>query len=419
MNGSRIGHGRKHGGGAGKLSVFQALLRNEFLLMLHGWKTLLLLLLLPILMLLTMVAALAPLRDESVFIEPFTIALVDQEQSVWTAMLIRQLSTVDLVEEVIHTTEAEAVEMIRSGRVTAAIVLPPNLSDTIGRFEPATARIYGSSQFSLQSNVIRNLGVIGADIVSTGIASMETIRLLSLENGLSEQALAPVLNEAFETFFMRVLARRSVFADPPAKSMAFSLVEYYGAGLLGVFLLFASLSGVKRLAADRLNGVHRRQRTTPMPAWMPIAAQLLVSLVISGLQFSVMVLVLSVGFNVWWGVPGIWTFLLFLGTVTASSAFALLVAAAADSPVTVDLVGNLGVLVMAVAGGSLYAPAAMPQWVRPLSALTTVRWTREGFLGVFSGDLDEIRRNVLMLFLLAGGYFFFAVLVNHFRKGRT
>ncbi len=402
-----------------RCAMFGAVLRHELKLMITGWQTLLLLLLLPVLMLMVMVAALAPLRESSAFIEPFSIALVDQEQSVWTAMLVRQLNTVELVEEVVHTTESGALSLLREGRVAAAIVLPPNLSDTIGRFEPATARIYGSSQFSLQSNVIRNLGVVGADIVSTGIASMETVRMLSLEGGIPPQALAPVLDEAFERFFFRVLARRSVFAEPPPKSMALSLAEYYGAGLMGVFLLFASLAGVKRMAADKGNGVHRRHKTSPMPSWMPVAAQWLVSLLISGMQFSVMLLVMTIGFRAWWGIPALWTLLLFLGTVAAASAFALLIAAVADNPVTVDLVGNLGVLTMAVAGGSLYAPSVMPSWVRPLSALTTVRWTREGFLGAFSGDVSEIRRNVLMLFLLAAGYFCLSVLVNRCRRGRT
>lgn len=399
--------------------AFGALLRNEFVLMFSSWRTVLLLLLLPVMMLLTMVAAFAPLSGESAFVEPFSIALVDQEQSVWTAMLIRQLEPVSLVGDVLETTEAEAIRLIREGEVAAAIVIPSNLSGTISMFEPATATIYGSSQFSLQSNVIRNIGLVGADIVSTGMASMETIRILTLEGGSPPEELFSVLDEAFEAFFFRVLARRDVFAAPPAKSMALSLVEYYGAGLIAVFLLFASLPCMKRLATDRHNGVRRRLFTTPVPPWMPIAAQWLVSLAVSALQFSVIVLVLTIGFDAWWGVPPLWTLLLFLGTVMASSGFSLLVATVSDSPVTVDLVGNLSVLVMAVAGGSLYAPAVMPYWVRPLSALTVVRWSREGFLGVFSGDVSEIGRNTLMLFVLAAGYLFLAVLLNRFRKGRA
>ena len=86
--------------------------------------------------------------------------------------------------------------------------------------------------------------------------------------------------------------------------MALSLVEYYGAGLMGVFLLFAALSGVKRMAADKGNGIHRRHKTTPMPSWMPIAAQWLISLLVSAMQFSVMLLVMTVGFRAWWGRAG-------------------------------------------------------------------------------------------------------------------
>ena len=150
--------GTRHAGQTGAKYgwiAFGALLRNEFVLMFSSWRTVLLLLLLPVLMLLTMVAAFAPLSGESAFVEPFSIALVDQEQSVWTAMLIRQLEPVSLVGDVLETTEAEAIRLIREGEVAAAIVIPSNLSGTISMFEPATATIYGSSQFSLQSNVIQ------------------------------------------------------------------------------------------------------------------------------------------------------------------------------------------------------------------------------------------------------------------------
>lgn len=404
-------------GAASRLRLFLTLLRQEFLLTVQGWKTLALLLLLPVCMLLILAAALAPLREESVFLEPFSIALVDMENSIWSALLVRQLDSVTLVDEVVHTTEEEAIRLIREGEVAAAIVLPPDLSARISRFEQAEATIYGSSQFSLQSNVIHHIGRIGADVVSTGLASMETIRLLTLEGNASSGQLSGIMNMAFESFFQRVMGRRNIFHTPPAKSMALSLVEYYGAGLIAVFLLFATLPFMKRLAADRANGIHARLRTTNTPFWMPVAAQWLVALAVSTLQFAFLVLVMTLGFDAWWGVPPGMTLLLFFGTVLASSGFTLLVASLADSPVTVDLVGNLSVLAMAVAGGSLYAPSVMPKWVQPLSMLTVVRWSREGFLAVFSGRVEEMGRNIVMLFVQATVFALVAMLFSRYRKG--
>lgn len=400
------------------MTAFLALLRNDLRLVFHNGRTVLLLLLLPLGMLLTVVAALAPMRQSDAFVEPFAIALVDNEQSVWTGMLVRQLDQVTLIDAVYRVDEPEAVRMLESGRVAAAIVIPGTLSGNLEMLVPATARIYGSSQFSLQSNIIRHVGQAGANLVSVGVSTIEVFRTVALHHGMPAEQVQAQLDRIYERFFRRVLARRDIFTPQQGPSMAVSLVEYYGAGLMAVFLLFASLPCMKRFAQDRQCGVSRRFRTTPVPAWMPVVSQLFVSMLVSALQFTLLLGVMVFGFQAWLGVSPVYPAGLFLGTVLASSGFSLLVAAAADSPVTVDVVGNLGVLAMAVAGGSLYPPTAMPDWVRPLSVLTVVRWTREGFLGVFSGNLAETGRCIGMLFVLAAAFLTGAALLNRFRRGR-
>lgn len=401
------------------MTAFLALLRNDFRLVFHNGRTVLLLLLLPVGMLLTVVAALAPMRSSDSFVEPFSIALVDNERSVWTGMLVRQLDQVSLIDAVYRVDEAEAVRMLETGRVAAAIVIPEELSGNLDMLVPATAKVYGSSQFSLQSNIIRHVGQVGANLVSAGVATIEAFRNVALRHGMPPEQVQAELDRLYESFFRRVMSRRDIFTPQGGPSMVVSLVEYYGAGLMAVFLLFASLPCMKRFAQDRQCGVLRRFHTTAVPAWMPVCSQLLVSLLVSALQFTLLLGVMVFGFRAWLGVSPLFPIGLFLGTVLASSGFSLVVAAAADSPVTVDVVGHLGVLAMAVAGGSLYPPTAMPDWVRPLSALTVVHWTREGFLGVFSGNTTETGRCIGMLFVLAAGFLTVAALLNRYRKGRV
>ncbi len=400
------------------MTALLALLRNDVRLVFHNGRTVLLLLLLPLGMLLTVVAALAPMRQSDAFVEPFSIALVDREQSVWTGMLVRQLDQVTLIDAVYRVDETEAVRMLEAGLVAAAIVIPETLSDNLEMLVPATAEIYGSSQFSLQGNLIRHVGEAGANIVTVGISTIEVFRTVALRHDMPPERVQAELDLAYERFFQRVLARRDIFTPQRGPSMAVSLVEYYGAGLMAVFLLFASLPCMKRFAQDRQCGVTRRFRTTPVPSWMPVVSQLLVSMLVSAMQFALLLGVMVFGFHAWLGVSPLYPAGLFVATVMASSGFSLLVATAADSPVTVDVAGNLGVLVMAVAGGSLYPPTAMPDWVGPLSALTIVRWTREGFLGVFSGNLTETGRCIGMLFALSVVFLSGAALLNRFRRGR-
>ena len=401
------------------MTAFFAVLRNEVRLMFHSWRTLLLMLALPVLMLLVVVGALAPLREESSFVRPFALAFVDQEQSVWTEMLVGQLERISLIGEVLKVDEAEAIRLIREGRAAAAIVVPEGLSGQVNLFQPVSIKVYGSSRQSLQSNIILHVCQAGADLVSSGMASLEVIREAELRAGVPPEVVAADLEANYASFFQRVLGRREVFGENRKQAWAVTLVEYYAAGLMAVFLLFASLPCMKRSVEDRQNGVLRRYLSAPAPVWAPLLSRLLVSLMVSALQFSLLVAVTALAFRSYWNVPPFYTIGLFLATVTASAGFSLLVANLSDSPATVDVAGWLGVLVMAVAGGSLYPPAAMPDWVQPLSAFAVVRWTREGFMGIFTGQTGEIGRCMAMLFLLAAGFLLSALLVSRFRKRRA
>jgi len=401
------------------MTVFFAVLRNEIRLIFRDWRTVLLMLALPVLMLLIIVASLAPLREESTFVQPFSIAFVDQEESVWTDMMAGQIRQITLIDEVLQVDESTAVSLIRDGEISAAIIIPEGLSDSVGQWRPVSAKVYGSSQQSLQSNIIRHVSQAGADLVTSGLASLEAIRAAEVRAGIPVEVAEMDLAANYEAFFFRVLSRRDVFSGNRKQAWAVTLVEYYAAGLMAVFLLFASLPCMKRMVEDRRSGVLNRCLSASVPVWVPLVSRLIVTLMVSALQFSMLVAVTLFAFRSYWGVPAPYTLGLFVATVAASAGFSLLIATLADSPATVDVMGWLGVLVMAVAGGSIYPPSAMPDWVRPLSALSVVRWTREGFMGIFTGQTAEIGRCMLMLFLLAAGFLTAAFLVSGMRRRRV
>jgi len=399
--------------------AFFAVMKSDWLQLLGSWKKVLLLLALPVIMLIVLSIALLPLQKTTSLVAPFPLALVDLDQSIWTQMLIRQLSDISLIGEVIKTDEESAKELIKNGKAAAAIIIPEGLSNSVGNWKPVRIVVYGSSQQSLQSNIIYHIAEAAASIVSTGLSSIETARITLIDSGISEERANAEVQNMFYDFFQQALARREVFDNYPQKSMAISLIEYYGAGLMSVFFMFSSLFCMKQLVEDRQNGVLKRIMSTQVRMCTIFSSRIIISLFLSLMQFFFIMFIMAAFFQSYQRIPLLFTFSLFLSTVLASSTYAIFVSTLSDEPATVNLIGYLGVLIMAVAGGSIYPATLLPDWVTPAANCTIVRWAREGFLGVFTGRTDEIARANIFLIVIAIAFLLLAIFSMHLRERRA
>ena len=108
--------------------------------------------------------------------------------------------------------------------------------------------------------------------------------------------------------------------------------------------------------------------------------------------------------------------LLFISTVLASASYSLFVASVARTPAATDIIGYLGVLLMAVLGGSIYPLPTMPDWVRTASELMITKWARVGFLSVFSGSGEDVFSSVFILLIIACSFFVLALAVLGLRR---
>jgi len=401
------------------MKAFLSILRNDVRIVLRDVKALLLLLIMPVLVISIFAKALGPLLEKSVFVEPFSIAVVDKESSVWTGILANQLNKLEILDNIYKTDEDEAREMIKRNEVAAAIVIPENITASVDRWEPEQGKVIGNSLLHLESQLIKNIAVVGSTSVSAGLAELYTIRDYEKKADIDPDQVYQDLVSANEEFINVVLARKEVFTETRQDQFEVSAVEHYAASLLAVFIMFASIPCIKLLAQERSLGISTRFIAAPTGGWQSISAKLLLSVGISMAQFLVVCLFLkSAAKGV--GRLQIAPFIpVFLCTTVAAAAFSMLIASFATSPASTDLIANLSILLMAVIGGSVYPLPSLPALCRMLSALTINRWSAEGFLAALAGgDAGGISGSCKALLLLAALYFAGAIMVYRLKRRR-
>lgn len=401
------------------MGAFLAMLKNDFKIIIRDVKALLLLLIMPVLVIGIFARALGPLLEKTEFVEPFSIAIVDKENTVWTGMLISQVKNLDMLKNIHRVDEDKARKMIKNSEIAAAIIIPENITESVYYWEPEQGMVLGNSLLQLQTQLVKDIALVGSTAVSAGLAELNAIHDFEHEAGIDSNQVQQDIDKANEEYINLVLARKEIFRETTQEKYEVSAVEYYAASLLAVFIMFSSIPCIKLLAEERKLGISERLGAAPAGGWQSISAKLILSVGISTAQFLLVGIFLKSAAKGFGRLPVGPFIRVFLCTTIAAAAFSILIASLATSAASTDLIANLSILLMAIAGGSIYPLSSLPALCRKLSVLTINRWSAQGFLYALTGEnAGRISESCLALLLLAALYFVGALLVQRLRRRR-
>jgi len=402
------------------MSGFITIFKNDLKIMVKDLKALLMLIILPVIIILIFALALAPIIEHNKFIEPFKIVLVDNDKSPWTGLLASQLRNLDVIEKIIFTDEEEAIRLIENEEAAAAIIIPENLSESIDYWEPQAGKVLGSSTKYLESRLVKNIGFVGSDTVSSGLASLSVIYDIETEKGYAFEEALGEINKAFDAFVDLVLNRKALISEEQPDKRGTNPVIYYAMSLMAVFIMFSSIPCMRLLTDERRLGILSRLNASPVRSWQAAASKLLLSFFISTIQFIIILTFVSIvgGSDITSSLAGMIP--VFLAASFAAGAFSIFIASISSTGSAADLIANLSILLMAIAGGSLYPLSSLPPLCRKLSVLTINRWSAQGFLNViYGGGLRSTLTSVGALLFMALFYSGSASLVLSIRRRRV
>lgn len=391
---------------------FIALLKNDIRLFLRDWKACVLLLAVPLLFISLFTCALSSYLNKSSFIEPFPVALVDMEDTTQTRMLAKQLEEISIFSEVQRIDEDEAIQKLSEKSVGGIVILPPDFTARVAAGENEPVTVIGSSAMPLEAYIVKNVIQSAANLVSAAQSAIITIYHYDKLAGISGKELDIRYNNAISEYLMGALARNNVFSyNDSVPQYGVTPVEYFTAALIVIFMMFTGMPGMKMLVTEKSMGVARRLSATAVAVWKVILSKLMISALLLTLQFGVIIVFTSVLFHNYWGAPVKNILLLFGGLIFAVSAWSVFVASVSSTPAAADMIGSLGILLIAVAGGNIYPLTSMPEWIRSLSKLTMSRWAMDGFIVLFSGN-DAASTGIYALMLTVIGVVLFCISIG-------
>ena len=206
-------------------------------------------LLLPVLLLLALTAGGGDLL-KTAYVEPFPIALRDEDQTVMSRSLVGQLQRVELFSEVRVPTEEETDKELLDGGCAAVLTLPRDFFYTAYRMEESTVRVVLNEKMPLEAALLRGVLSSVMDIMGTGQAVDRAV--FAFTGGDSSELHYYSANQLLAD----ALGRQQIFDTGAAVSdLAGSLMRGYLACALAVLCLFFPLAAVKTLPEELGSGV--------------------------------------------------------------------------------------------------------------------------------------------------------------------
>ena len=338
-----------------------------------GWLSLLLpLFLLPLMLLL--------LRPSDFTVQPFPVAVKDEDRSFMSRSLIEQLRELPLFSEIRVIPEGETEERALSEGAAAAVTIPKDFFYSAYRYRGEPVKLSLNSSRPEEAAIFGELFRSIMGIMETEQAVSESVYALSFPGQLSEEKKEEMYESSSKLLLRAVLRRGLIFDErPERKELSRALLIRILSAVLFFLAFLLPLSILRSEAEERRMGVLPRfllsggsrsafflsKLLLSLFLFLPPCLILLLPLHSLGMQEPALFLLFSV--------LELFSSFLFLSGLTMlfSGGRPLL------------LFGNLFLAGSLLLGGSFLDPSSLPPLLRSLSDLTPLRGNLL-FLGLLS-----------------------------------
>jgi len=207
----------------------------------------------------------------------------------------------------------------------------------------------------------------------TRAASSSEVNMQAFHAGLAD-SLQSVVNEP-----------RNYVAVETAGEQPVSAMQYYAAAMAAMFLLFNAMTGGKSFHRERQMETMARLVMTPTSLQSILVGKFFGTFLFAFFQFTIFMAVTHYLLKVDWGANSLQTFFIAICYCIAVSGLSMVMAVFTSDEKMADVVGSMGVQILALLGSSMLPLSVFPEALRKIALLTPNSWALTGFTSIMSG----------------------------------
>ena len=366
------------------------------------------------------------------------VLVVDEDNSAISHSVVAQFSA-DQHLDVKPSTQAEARELVRKGKVTAAVVIPRDFGQAAGRaffgggtkpelkmlFDPSHGMEMGMIQGILTGAVMQGVskemftGQTGRDQMKESLAAIDQASdmppadkkalrdmLSGVEKWNERQEQEPAAAKG-DAGGLRIPFETRTEAITSGEGIQYNGYAHAFGGMGVQFILFMGLDVGIRLLLLRQSGLWQRLRAAPMSRTVLLGSRAVSAALISGFILFVLFGFARIVFGV--HVQGSLAGFVAVGAAFSlmTAAFGLMVAALGKTVEGTRGYSIMATLIMVMLGGAWAPTFIFPQWLQKITVVVPTRWAMDGIDAMTWRGLDFsaalLPAGILLFFTLLFG----------------
>ncbi|MCM3736959.1 ABC transporter permease [Bacillus cytotoxicus] len=179
-------------------------------------------------------------------------------------------------------------------------------------------------------------------------------------------------------------------------------MQYYAAAMLVMFLLYNITVGAKSIVGEQRTETLARLLTTPTSSYSVLLGKFFGTLLFACIQFGVFVIATHYAFGVNWGDNIAQLIVVGVSYAICVSGLSMLIAAFIRDEKTADVMGGIGIQLLAILGGSMLPIYAFPEALQKLANIAPNKWALTSFLDIMSGTSWQALLPIILSLSSAG-----------------
>jgi len=340
------------------------------------------------------------------------VAIVNLDSGDTGALFVEGLTEAEGLDKIFDIEIREDAEEVRSdvekGNLTAALIIPVDLTEKIAAAEPISLEVLQDPGSQITGGVWA--GVIRAAVSNASaqiIVGRTVAEAMQTPGGASSPPGTAGSGTGGEAVALDIVKVVEVEAETEKRV---SMISYYAAGMTGMFLLFGSMFGAFSFVKERREQTLARMLVSPAPKMAIVGGKSFGILMLAAGQFILLLVGTTLLFGVDWGENTLATVAIGLAEAVAAAGFAMTLAALGKTERAIGGLGPALIMLFAATGGSMIPAEFLPSWLLPVQYVSPPYWAVNGFLEVMrGGDLSDVALNIVVLLVIGLALFLFGV----------
>ncbi|MGF9966212.1 ABC transporter permease [Bacillus rhizoplanae] len=285
------------------------------------------------------------------------------------------------VKRVSSRTDLE--DMLKKKTIDVGIIIPKQWSEHIQEGKLKEVELFTDPAKDIQAKIADSLirsfservqtTAFATKSVVTDLAQSQQGNVQEVEKnvGTDLQAIATSNKSGIET---GTIGKKTVVA-----------MQYYAAAMLVMFLLYNVTVGAKSIVGEQRTETLARLLATPTSSYSVLLGKFFGTLLFACIQFGVFVIATHYTFGVNWGDDIAQLIAVGISYAICVSGLSMLIAAFIRDEKTADVMGGIGIQILAILGGSMLPIYVFPDTLQKVANVAPNKWALTSFLDIMSG----------------------------------